>query len=349
MRYMNKKYKKSQKQQKNIWYSVTSKETITKRDYEKIIHKIKFYLILFIVFGLIVYFGIAVYGGFIKVINTIISSNVYIYILAFASVFAGYCLRYIKWSYYIKSLKIKIPFKTNFKLYLSLYSMDITPGRIGRVIMAYTLSKITKVKIAKLLPLITLDIFTDFLGFAILTLIAVLYFDKYIIYILIADIIILLPFAFILNSGLYKLIKKILKKSRFLMAFSLYGDEYFLSQHKLNNLKVYLVSIIVSVPGVFLSAMSLYFVLLSLGIPSLIPKDIFIYTTSQLFGMISTVPGGIGVMDGLLVASISTLYNISVSVSSAITIMTRMASLWFGTILGFILFISGLKYWKNKK
>ncbi len=339
---MNKK-----KKEKNIWYSVTEKKDITKKDYQKIMHQVKFYLILFIFIGIIIYFGIAFYGGFIKVIDVILSSKIYLYLLAFASVFLGYILRYIKWSYYLKRLKIKIPFKINFKLYLSLYSMDITPGRIGRVVMAYTLSKITKIKVAKLLPLITIDIFTDFLGMGILTLIAVFYIHEYILYILIIELIILAPFAFILNSWLYKIIKKILKKSRFLRVFSLYGDEYFLSQSKLNNIRVYLVSILVGVPAAFFTTFALYLVLLAVGIKSPIGSDVFIYTISQVFGMISMIPGSLGVMDGLLVAMISNMYNITLAVSSAVTIMTRMATLWFGVILGLIFFALGLKYWKK--
>ena len=330
----------------DIWYAGAKKNNVTKKDYAQMMHKIKFYTILFTAIGIIIYFVIAFLAGFAKVASIILSSKIYIYVLAFGAVFLGYVLRYIKWSYFLKKLGIRIPFKTNFKVYLSLYSMDLTPGRIGRVVMAYTLNKITKVKIAKILPMITMDTFTDFLGVAILAIVSVIYFHKYVLYVIIAEIIILAPFAFILNSWLYKLLKKALKKSKFLRLFSLYGDEYFLSQTKLNNLKVYAISALVSVPAIFLNALALYLVLLSIGFTSPIPGDLFIYTTSQIFGMMAAVPGNLGIMDGLLVAMISSVYHLSFAIGSAVTIMTRTATLWFGIFIGIIFFLISLKYWK---
>ena len=38
-------------------------------------------------------------------------------------------VRFGRWSYCLKTLKIKIPFKKSFTTYMSLYSMDITPGQ----------------------------------------------------------------------------------------------------------------------------------------------------------------------------------------------------------------------------
>ncbi len=345
----NKSSNRNDKGSNNLWYEAAEKNKVTKKNYSQMMHKIKLYTVLFTGIGIIIYFVIAFLAGIIKVAGIIASSKLYIYIFAFAAVFAGYSLRYIKWSYSLKKLGIKIPFKTNFKVYLSLYSMDLTPGRIGRVIMAYTLNKITKVRIAKLLPVIMMDMFTDFLGVAILAIFSAIYFDKYVVYIIVAEIIILAPFAFVLNSWLYKMLKNVLKKNRFLRVFSIYGDEYFLSQTKLNNLKVYLVSASVSAAAIFMNAMALYTVLLSIGFATPVQGDVFIYSTSQIFGMVSAVPGNLGVMDGLLVAMTSSVYHLSFAVGSAVTIMTRMATLWFGIFIGIVFFLISLKYWKSEK
>ena len=114
----NKSSNRNDKGSNNLWYEAAEKNKVTKKNYSQMMHKIKLYTVLFTGIGIIIYFVIAFLAGIIKVAGIIASSKLYIYIFAFAAVFAGYSLRYIKWSYSLKKLGIKIPFKTNFKVYL---------------------------------------------------------------------------------------------------------------------------------------------------------------------------------------------------------------------------------------
>jgi uncharacterized protein (TIRG00374 family) len=333
---------------KSFWYSITHTKTLSEHEYKSMVRKVSLFVGAGFLGSFIVFLALAYLGGINKVIGIILGSNLLLYSLAFVSEMAGYTIRYAKWSYFLKRLKVKVPGKKNFLVYLSLYAMNITPGKIGRVVAAFTLNRITKIRVMNIVPIVTMDIFTDFLGIAILALIASIYFDKYVIFVIIADIVMLLPFIFLLNDWLFNLLKKMLKSSRYLQMFSLYGEEYFASQSKLNKLDVYAVSMVFTLPAAFFSSLTLFFALLAVGVIPPISVTVFSYTIAQITGMVSTVPGTVGVTDATLAALLNGVAGMNGAMASAVTIMSRMASLWFGVIIGGICLFYTLRYWNPK-
>ena len=160
------------------------------------------------------------------------------------------------------------------------------------------------------------------------------------------DILLLIPFLLILNPWFYSLAKRIIRSERFLKVFSLYGDQYYASQSVLNKPKVYAISMAFTLPAAFLSAMSLYLSLMAVGVPPSLPVSVFIFSSAQVFGMATALPGSIGVTDGSLVALLGSYFNLNATLSSSVTIMTRLVTLWFGVILGMIFLFYTMRYWK---
>jgi uncharacterized protein (TIRG00374 family) len=333
---------------RSFWYGIVGLKRLDKAGFVHIVRRVSVFVIASLIVSFGVFAAIALFGSVPKVLKIVESANPYLYALAFVSVMAGFLIRYGKWNYYMGILGLKVSKLKNFSVYMSVYSMDITPGRIGRVVAAYTLSRITKIKFAAIVPIVTMDIFTDFLGTGLLALLVSLYLNKYVVYVLVIDLVLLLPFLFLLDDWLYKRIKDKMKKSRFLRLFSIYGDQYYASQSTLNNARVYLTSVLFTLPAEFLNAMALYFTLRSIGVIPSISESVFAYSTTLVFGMVSGLPGGIGVTDGTLVALMNSVYNLGSSISSAATIMARMATLWFGVVLGAIFLLYTIKYWNSK-
>ncbi|ASI14297.1 membrane protein [Candidatus Mancarchaeum acidiphilum] len=341
---------KNKKDKKSIWYTILHIQNLNEDDYLHLVKRLMYFVGAGFVASFLIFFVIAYIGGIGRVSNIILSSNVGLYILAFAAVLSGYLIRFIKWDYYLKVVGIEVPKKKSMAIYLSLYSMDLTPGKLGRVLAAYTINRVTKKRVTKIVPIVTMDIFTDFIGVGILAIFTALYFNKFVVEVLAIDILLLLPYLFILNSRFYRFIKRIVKNERFLKFFNIYGDEYFASQSILNTPKTYILSVLVSVPAAFLNALALYFSLLAIHLKVSIPviETVFIATSSALFGMITGIPGNLGVTDGSLVALISALFSLNLNISSAVTIMFRFATLWFGVIIGGIFLVYTFRYWTNK-
>jgi uncharacterized protein (TIRG00374 family) len=337
------------KREESLWYKITHARRLSEKEYMKMIHRVMLFIVVGFLVSFAVFMVLAVIGGIGNVGHIIFSSNLYIYSLAFVCVLGAYLLCFVKWNYYLKKLDIRLPLRKNMVVYFSMYAMELTPGRVGRVLVAYTLNRLTKKKLANTVPIVTIDIFTDFLGIAILAFVAAVYFHQYILYILIIDIVLVLPYAFILSSWFYNLVKRLLRKGMFLRLFTLFGDEYFASQSKLNTPSTYAVSLATSVPSAFLNSMALYFSLIAIGIVPTLSNSVFIYSSANLIGMVTGIPGNIGITDGSLVAFLGGVLKISTTLGSAVTIMVRLATLWFGFAIGTALLFYSFRYWIPKK
>ncbi len=327
-----------------IWNS-PPKGKFSKQQYVGMVRKFRIFAILALIASFGVFLLVALFGGFSNVIGIIGHASPYIYVLAFCSVFLSYLFRYLKWDYYTGKLKLKISKKKNFLVYLSTNGMSITPGNVGSVIAAYTLKKITGVRFSKIAPMVTVQLFTDFLGFALFALAAALIIGKYLIYVIILDIVLIIPFLLIINPWIFNLLERKKKKGNILKRIYIHAKHYYISQNALNNKKTYLTSLLFTAPADIFNSMALYFSLLAVGIRPKIIASIFIFSTSQIFGMITALPGGIGAADASFVTLLRSTFGLSPALSSAVTIMTRLATLWFGVGIGIIALIYTIRYW----
>ncbi len=327
---------------------------LDKEQYVRLVGRFRLIAILVLLGSLGVFVAVAVFGGFSNVIGIISHASLAIYALAFVCVFLSFCFRYLKWNYYTKKLGLKVPHKKNFLVYLSTNGMAITPGNIGSVIAAYTLKKITGVRFSKIAPMVTIQLFTDFFGFALFAFAAALIIGQYVLYVIILDIVLMIPFLLIINPWLFNLLKKKKRKGNILRRIYGYAKHYYISQNVLNNKKTYAVSLLFTTPADILNSMALYFSILAVGVRPQIVRSVFVFSTSQIFGMITALPGGIGSADASFVALLGSTFHFGSALSSAVTIMTRLATLWFGVALGIIALIYTIRYWsanakKNRK
>ncbi len=249
----------------------------------------------------------------------------------------------------MKLIGIKIPLSKNFPIYMSLYSMNITPGRVGRIIAGYTINMVTGVKFMTVAPAVTMDIFSDFLGFALLALITSFFFHRLFIYVLIFVVLLSISFLVIIDQRLYHFVIKG-RRGKLFKRFIPHINRYYSSQNNLNRPVVYLTSLLFTMPADILNSSALYLSLLAIGVHANFITVLFIFAAAQIFGMVSTLPGSIGVADVTMIALLGTMLDLSGPMSTAATIMARTATLWFGVIIGTIFLIYTTKYWiENQK
>jgi uncharacterized protein (TIRG00374 family) len=61
---------------------------------------------------------------------------------------------------------------------------------------------------------------------------------------------------------------------------------------------------------------------------------VFVFAVSSLLGVVSLLPGGIGAVEAGLYGQFVALANLSTGVAGALTLLIRLATLWFATLLG---------------
>ncbi len=309
-------------------------------------------------FSLLVFIAIAVLAilneGVGKFVATLESINLLFYAAALVCVFLSTLICYPKWAMFVKKLGIEIPWRKNLAIYMSMFSMDITPGRWGRAAAAFTLNRVTRLSFGRTFPAVVADILTDFLGFIAVALVSAFLVRSFTLVSVVISILLLIPFFFIYVKAPFDWVRKKLKRVKFLKVVFATAQLYFKNSRSI-DLGAYAYAMLFTIPSVILASLALYFVILSFGIsigPALLPTVAFIYTSSLLIGMVTGIPGTIGVTDAALIGYLVAFFStdgVTFGVASAIVIFFRIASLWFSEGVGTLFLVYTFRYWKFKK
>ncbi len=289
-----------------------------------------------------------------RFLATLSSINLFYYALALVCVLASSVVGFPKWSMFVRKLGIRIDWRKNFPIYLSMFSMDITPGRWGRAVVAYTLNRITGVRFGKTFPAVVADILTDFLGFIAVAVFFSFLVHAYALVSIVISVLLLIPFFFIYVRPPYEWVKRKLKKRKMLKGVFSVADLYFKSSRSLDA-GTYAYAMLFTIPAVILSSLALYFVILSFGIgiaPELLPTVLFIYTSSLLIGMVTGIPGTLGVTDAVLLGYLVAFFGaagITFGIAAAIVIFFRIASMWFTEGVSTVFLVYTMRYWKIRR
>jgi uncharacterized protein (TIRG00374 family) len=85
-----------------------------------------------------------------------------------------------------------------------------------------------------------------------------------------------------------------------------------------------------------------YVILVGLGLKSSIntcSNAIFILAFSTVIGAVSALPGGLGAAEASISGMLILLLPTSVDIAAAATLLIRFATLWFGVVLGLIVWV----------
>ncbi len=333
-----------------------------KKAYRAAVHKARMAVYIVIAFSFVVFVAIAAIavlnGGAATFWDALRSINVFYYLLALLIIFFSYAIRYFKWSLYLRRLGVKISTGKNFIIYMSMYSMDMTPGRWGRAIVSYTINKLTSVRFARTFPAVVADIFTDFLGFAVVADAMAIVVGKFVLISFVLTFLLMIPFFFMyverpfnyVRRKVWGLRRQFAVLKRLDVMFST-AELYFEHNKKLRG-SAFTYSMLITIPSMFLNGMALYVTVLAFGVPlpiSALPVIEFIFSSSIIIGIITGIPAAVGITDAALVSSLVLFFPgvISLSLASAITILFRIASVWFVQGFGFAALLYTFRYWKD--
>lgn len=85
-----------------------------------------------------------------------------------AAVLFNYALRFIKWSYFLGLIGIKVPLRLNLWIFFSAFTMVLSPAKLGELVKSFLLKARLGIPVAKTAPIILAERLTDLLGLLIL-------------------------------------------------------------------------------------------------------------------------------------------------------------------------------------
>ena len=251
-------------------------------------------------------------------------------------VFSSHIIKSFRQKELLSSLGEKIPTRQNLIIYMAGLSLINTPGGVGTFIKSIYLKNKHQVPSDKSISVIFMERYHDLLaGTSIIVISVVFYFNSITISLIIISSIILLGLYIMFKNSKFsgsiyqkfskiKFISKILPETFSNHTFSI-----------LTSPKVMGKGWLISVCGWIVDSLAVYVAYLALNVDLGYLLTSQIYFTSLGYGVLSFLPGGIGVnesiADFLLVQQ-----GLELFVATSLVILTRLTTVWFATVIGII-------------
>lgn len=277
-----------------------------------------------------------------RVLQLIQSIELFWLPIILVSVLFNYLLRFAKWCYFLHLVGVKVPFKENLWIFLSAFTMVLSPGKVGELVKSFLLRGRYNYPVSLTAPVVMAERLTDLLGLMVLCLIGFSQFAFGGKTILLVGVFLLLSILSITRPWLWKALEHFVAAFPRLKRLS---HPIKIIQHSLEDLftlRSLLFSTVISAISWAGEGAALYFIFqaLKVDVPMLLPISIFAHAFSSIVGALSFLPGGLLVTEGAL-GMFFVYAHIADAQALSATFLIRAVTLWFAVILGTVVFLSG--------
>lgn len=253
-------------------------------------------------------------------------------------IFFGYCLRFIRWQWYLKTMGYSVPIKNSFQIFLASFALTASPAKAGESIKSLFLKRRYNIPIPPTLAGLFCERFTDALSVIFLICFSIFSLfegQKWAIIILVLiqlAIILALQNPQLLTKYLLKPLQKISKLKKLVLKI----EDLINSASILLKPKILLGSTLLAAVAWGLEGIALYWIFQNLGVDKITPyQAVLTHTGSGLIGALSMLPGGIGGTEALTI-SLSVLYGATQTTATVATFLIRLLTLWFAVVIGIV-------------
>ena len=300
-------------------------------------------VLLFLGIAVVLYLALAMWAGGPELLHTLRHFHPMLVVYIFGAVLLNYALRFLKWQYYLRVQKISLPISESLVIFVSAFSMAVTPGKVGELLKAELVKERTGIPRRRTIPIVFAERITDLLGLLVLAGIGALTLPlpmrvagvstAFVLWIAAA-----VPFALLFVLMVAPLARGLI---RLLERLPVMGSH----AHKLEETYDAMRPLITPVRLFYMTALSvlswggecLAYYLVWSALPGLLGpwQAAFIYAFSTLAGVVT--PGGLGPTELFTVAlPIAMAPGVTRQAAVAATGLIRAATLWFAVILGLL-------------
>jgi uncharacterized protein (TIRG00374 family) len=303
-------------------------------------------LIVGLVLALVVLTGLTVIGDARKLRDTI-SQFQWIYLAPIVALTIwNYWWRFRKWEMYLEALGVPhIPRSTGLPIFLSGFSMSVTPGKVGEVIKAFFVRRETNAAVERVTGAVVAERGTDALAMLVLALIGATQFSYGRLFVGAFVVLAAIALYVLRQPRILGALVRLLARVPVLNRVAHLAESFF-------EATTHLLSPALLVRGTALGVVSwtgecvaFFLVLVGLGLPatwSLLMIAVFVLAVSSLAGGISMLPGGLGVADASVAGMLLVLVKdpqMTDTVAITATLLIRFATLWFAVLIGAIMLL----------
>lgn len=304
-------------------------------------------LIFTIIISVIGYFLFSLWGGWQDVLAAVKAVGFKGMTVALLLSLANYGLRFLRWHHYLTILGYPhVPWLSSLRIYMAGFSLTTTPGKTGEALRSIFLHG-HGIPYRKSLGAFFAERVSDLIAVVILSFCGFwAYSEGRLAMILVGSVIAFVILVIQKQSWLLaieKLVRRLLPE-RFAHRIEFLIEMIIAFRVCYSPLSL-TYGIVFGVTAWACEGVGFYYLLQLLDTPVDMLSAQFIYAFSLMIGAISFLPGGLGGVE-VTMWQLLMLYGVPKSPAIAVTIVIRLATLWFSVIIG--LFCLPQKPLKNK-
>lgn len=258
----------------------------------------------------------------------------------------NYALRFLRWHSYLRFLgATRVPPRESALIFLSGFSLTMTPGKMGEVLKSYWLKSRFDLPFTYTAPIVFIERLTDVIGMGLLASLGLTFFPAGPASLAgIGAALVLLVFLLQQRS----LADKILAQTASLPVvarFSGHMRNLFESAYLMLRIRSLLLGLLLATLAWFCECLALLAILSGFGLPfspTLLLQATFIYAGASLFGAVTLTPGGVGTTEGSMAILLQEIVALAKEEAVAAVFLVRLITLWFAILLG-VLAMLGLR------
>lgn len=249
----------------------------------------------------------------------------------------GYWIRAARWAMYLRRLKINLPFWESSHVFFAGLVGSITPAKVGEVIKSVLLESRHDLPVTRTAPVVLAERVGDLLALVLLATAGVLSTGYGIEVLVAGGALCVLIVGAALWPPLGRFAIRCAAKLPGLSRFAPRLEEARSATQELFGTSTLLMGVALSVLAWGCEAVGTWWLIESLpGAEASLAQATFVFAFSTVAGALTFLPGGLLATEGSMVALLHNVLHLAPNVSSAsaITLMVRAATLWFGVALG---------------
>jgi uncharacterized membrane protein YbhN (UPF0104 family) len=265
--------------------------------------------------------GLGVYADFGALRSALESFRWELFPLALALTFLNYLVRFLRWQRYLATLKIAVPARRSFAIYLAGQTMTISPGKLGEVLKSGLLRRSFAVPVARSAPIVLAERVTDAVGIVVLLALAALWARTSESWpVAVAGLVVAVLAVVAVRAPWLGRYRRLVEAQR--AALELLGPRLLAGMSA------------VAAASWFCECLAAYVCVRGLGMDASLAVTTFVFAAGTLAGALSFLPGGLGVAETSMAGLFVVLADASRADAVAATVLIRLATLWFAVLLG---------------
>ncbi|CAN5596788.1 lysylphosphatidylglycerol synthase transmembrane domain-containing protein [soil metagenome] len=290
--------------------------------------------VLALILGVAVYLALAIFTG-IEDLREALGQFRWSFIpVILGLVFVSYIGRFLRWLYYLRILGVSVPLKENVAIFAAGLSMTISPGKLGEVLKSVFVRQVVGAPVARTAPTVLAERVTDGTGMILWGLLGALAFSFGPGLLLAFLAFTIFGIVVLRSKKLSLLAERVLKRTPFLNRFAPHLADFHGASNELLGTRSLVVTTAISFVAWGFEILAVYLCVVGLGADVPFLMVVFIFAVSSIVGVMSMLPGGIGPAEAGLAGQFIAFAGLSDGLAAALTIVIRLATLWFAIVLG---------------